>query len=260
MPDDPYDMLRELVAAAKKREEESLRLKSIEDHKKQEVINRYSAKSQEVGQEIPSNIAYNPKSTNWLFSLSGERMAQQPYMQGLTNMPNTLVASGHGRPSYIPGVGSGLYPDSSVTNKLSQLVRERKVIMDDNFQKLLGKMTSTSGGVSLSEIAKGIGSQTNDVKRVILMSCFTQGATPEEIRKHFPNASEIISSSPNQKFASTDSFNDLFRSMALPRQTNELTPYVSPLYRQTPTNTNEIRQVSDWMDPTEQVMNRYRTP
>lgn len=212
------------------------------------ALTEYFHKSLEIEKELPGNIQYNPQATNWLLSLSGKDRLNKTYMTGLTNIPNTLVVEGHGDESLSVDLKSGLAPDKSSTNKLATAIRERQFEGEHNLLSLALNKQETEGGLSLGELAKAMGNQTNEVKRVVFMSCFNAGYTPAEIRNYFPNADDIIASSTEGKLVSLNAFYDLFRKE---QRVGDVTKLLksSPLFNYSSTGTNEIKQASDWLNP-----------
>ena len=224
-------------------------------------LDSFKTLTEKIGPELEKTLkeGYNPKSTNWNFSAlmptdqtsMGKSVAAMN--KSFSDAPNTLTASGHGLPSLISQKGSGLMPDSSVATTLSDLVRSRQAVLNKNFTDLINKSDTTEGGISMEEIARGIGSQTNDVKRIVLTSCYAAGYDFATIKKYFPNLEELITSSsllpiiasPRTPMFSRKPGDDGHRSIT--GEKTGLNKVVSPFYRITETSTNEIKQASDWI-------------
>jgi len=204
---------------------------------------------------LSSHIQYNPAVTNYALSLDFPSDPKSDAMMGsMTNLPNTLYLGGHGSPKSWrrtkenPLGTSGLSPDATLTNELANASRQRKLLSDTTRAY---RIAPTYSGPTMGEIAQNLKGATNDIKRVVLMSCYRAGYDPDEIKSYFPNVEQIITSREDQPTSKVmaeilfkgqrDPADDAVDSM-LAEKGMDL-----KLYNYAGGQTNPIHQTSDWL-------------
>lgn len=139
---------------------------------------------------IKESTSYNKNATNWLVNAdSGSSKFYNGQLGTLTNLPGLLTIHGHGSSEK-----QGITPSSWLfrePNPLDKATYRDKSSPDAKFQ-----------GFSIEEVARSLGSQTNAVKKVFLTACYRAGYSVSDIKRHFPNADQIIAATTGLKPAS----------------------------------------------------------
>jgi hypothetical protein len=218
-------------------------------------FDNYRKASTRVQELLSSHIQYNPAVTNYALSLDFPSDTQSDAMMGsMTNLPNTLYLGGHGNPKSPrrteanPSGTYGISPDKTLTNELANAVRDRRLLSDTTRAY---RIAPTKAGLTMGEIAQNLKGATNDIKRVVLMSCYRAGYDPAEIKSYFPNVEQIIASREDQPTSKVEA-DTLFKGQRDPADDavdNMLAGMGMDLnlYNYAGGQTNPIHQTSDWL-------------
>lgn len=146
---------------------------------------------------------------------------------GLTNIGNLLTVSAHG------GQQSGFSPDTTATNQLSKVVKEK---------------IKSGGQLTLEDIASSMGSATNEIKRAVISACYAAGYNYNTIKRLFPNLEQIVVPSTDK---ATSAVYDEYLLKKEPTAFQYSGRNLSPYFSITPSSTNVVRKASDWLTPKE---------
>jgi len=215
----------------------------------------YRKASTKVQELLSSSIGYNPAVTNYAAIIGRPGGYRDDAMMGsMTNLPNTLYIEGHGvenstlRSRANPSGTYGIHPDDRDTNELANAIRHRE---DITYTTRAHRIAPTRGGVTMGEIAQSLKGATNDIKRIVLMSCYRAGYSPDEIKSYFPNVEQIITAKEGEATSATQS-STLFYGKENPRrqEVDDILAKMGKHYtlqNYAGGQTNPIYKTSDWL-------------
>jgi hypothetical protein len=252
--DEPIPSRRENQIAKQAAEREAAQA-AREAALEQADFDNYRKASTRVQELLSSSIGYNPAATNYAIRIGNPGGLNEDAMMGsMTNLPNTLYVIGHGiensplKTKANPTGTYGISPDVTDTNELANAIRQRQQLSDTTRAY---RIAPTKGGVTMGEIAQSLKGATNDIKRLVLMSCYRAGYNPDEIKAYFPNVEQIITAKEGES-TSTMQGSTMFHGKEYPgrKAVDDILAkrgFHFTLQNYAGGQTNPIYKTSDWL-------------